>query len=94
MTIAAGFVCTDGIVICADTEYANSIAKEYRSKIWRSRHGDCVIAAAGDEVLMKESAETLLECLESDRPSDFDIGDVKEHFINTMEAVRGCPARC
>lgn len=83
MTIAAGFVCTDGIVIGADTEYSNSVVKEYRSKIWRSQDERCVIAAAGDEVLMKEAAETLLTCLDS----EYSVEDVKEQFQDTMQAI-------
>ncbi len=83
MTIAAGFVCSDGIVIGADTEYASSIAKVYRTKIWRSERGDCLIATAGNEVLMKEAAETILAKLDPERSRE----DVKLAFMETMQGL-------
>jgi hypothetical protein len=83
MTIAAGFVCDDGIVLGADTQYSNSNIKVSRTKLWQSERRDCVIAAAGDEVLMKEAAETILAQLHEGIALD----DVKEIIEHTMEAL-------
>jgi 20S proteasome alpha/beta subunit len=50
MTIAAGFVCNDGILLCADTEYSGG-SKVYKEKIF-SRHfdgGTAVFVIAGHE---------------------------------------------
>ena len=35
MTIAAGFMCSDGIILCADSEHSDEITKFQRSKVFR-----------------------------------------------------------
>jgi len=63
MTIAAGFVCTDGIVVCSDTEHTTttSISKKRRRKIFdiRPQVRDFVVTGAGDSRLIRRVAEDL-----------------------------------
>ena len=35
MTVAAGFLCSDGIILCADSEHSDEITKFQRSKVYR-----------------------------------------------------------
>jgi 20S proteasome alpha/beta subunit len=35
MTVAAGFICSDGIILCADSEHSDEISKFQRSKVFR-----------------------------------------------------------
>ena len=46
MTIAAGFLCSDGFVLAADTQHSG-VNKRYAPKIWMARKGDVLIAMAG-----------------------------------------------
>jgi 20S proteasome alpha/beta subunit len=46
MTIAAGFLCSDGFVLAADTLYSGT-NKRYAAKIWTLQRGDVAIAVAG-----------------------------------------------
>jgi hypothetical protein len=34
MTIAAGFVCRDGILLCADSQYTGGWEKTFREKVF------------------------------------------------------------
>ena len=46
MTVAAGFVCSDGIILCADSEHSDEITKFQRSKVFRFGD-DLVLTGAG-----------------------------------------------
>lgn len=46
MTIAAGFLCSDGFVLAADTMHSG-INKRYSPKIWMARKGEVLVAVAG-----------------------------------------------
>jgi len=49
MTMAAGFVCSDGVLLCADTLYTDGYTKEYREKIFNVpvSGGEFAIALSG-----------------------------------------------
>jgi len=66
MTIAAGFVCSDGLVLCADTQYTSS-TKFSETKLWEHSAGDLrlVIAAAGDATLMNIAVEGVTKQLDA-----------------------------
>jgi hypothetical protein len=85
MTIAAGFVCTDGLVLCADTEYSNGALKVSKSKIFKRQQQDLLIAASGDEVLIEEAASTLLESLDETLSLDH-VKETIEHVMDAMHA--------
>jgi hypothetical protein len=58
MTIAAGFVATDGVVLGADSLYSGQ-NKRYRAKIWKipDDNARIVIAGAGDASLIQRAAD-------------------------------------
>lgn len=59
MTIAAGFVCSDGVVLCADTELTSSY-KQQGQKLWihSNSYGlSIAVTGAGDYVLLKLANE-------------------------------------
>lgn len=48
MTIAAGFVCTDGVLLASDTLYsATGMGNKYGPKFWILEHGDVLVAFGG-----------------------------------------------
>ena len=59
MTIAAGFRCKDGIVLCADTQISRGHTKYYEEKIYVNDGQDFAVAfaVAGDISLVKEIRE-------------------------------------
>jgi hypothetical protein len=46
MTVAAGFVCNEGVLLATDTLYAG-VNKRYGQKSWLFDHGDVVVGFAG-----------------------------------------------
>lgn len=65
MTIAAGFVCSDGVVLCADT----LLSANYRQQgpkvwLWQGRDGQAVaVAGAGSYILLKLAKEAIFDRL-------------------------------
>ncbi len=72
MTIAAGFLCKDGVVLCADTLISGGIVSSHKSKIggYRFRDGVAIFAFAGHvdmaEAAIQQCEETL--CTYSGKP--------------------------
>lgn len=65
MTIAAGFTCKNGLVLCADTEYTGSI-RQRGPKVWIKDTGDhsrftVALAGAGDAALIRLVRNRLFE---------------------------------
>lgn len=62
MTIAAGFVCRNGLVLCADTEYTGS-TKHSGAKLWARSDGPLglAIVGAGDPVLIRLARDRIHE---------------------------------
>lgn len=63
MTIAAGFVCSNGLVLCADTEYTGSI-RQTGQKVWIREHDNSYVlalAGAGDTALIRLVRNRLFE---------------------------------
>jgi 20S proteasome alpha/beta subunit len=62
MTIAAGFLCSDGIVLASDTLHSG-INKRYAAKMWIKKRGDTLLAVAGSgtTVLLNRAKEDILE---------------------------------
>jgi 20S proteasome alpha/beta subunit len=62
MTIAAGFRCKDGVILCSDTQITQAAGKTYESKIFPIKDdADCLIAYAGDVGYIKEFVGELKE---------------------------------
>lgn len=59
MTIAAGFVLDDGILLCADTLYTDGYTKEYRDKIfpWAGKYAAACFAMAGNSDIARMAVE-------------------------------------
>lgn len=65
MTIAAGFTCTDGILICADTEHTGADSKFDRSKVSRRDFPFCSygITGSGNSSYLGMAADILEEAV-------------------------------
>jgi hypothetical protein len=66
VTLIAGMVCSDGIVLCGDTELTLTSLKASRSKIFvapRLKDFRVAIAGAGDYDYCKPPSNTQSQCL-------------------------------
>ena len=46
--IAAGFICTDGVLLASDTLYSNTgMGQKFGPKFWIINHGDLCVAFGG-----------------------------------------------
>ena len=63
MTIAAGFRCHDGVVLCTDSEHTSGQSKSYDHKIFEATAGNALIyvAGAGDDVYIRTAAQDLAD---------------------------------
>jgi 20S proteasome alpha/beta subunit len=60
MTIAAGFRCKDGVLLCSDMQITEDAGKSYESKIFSiNPEADCFLAYAGCVGFIKEFVEEL-----------------------------------
>jgi len=92
MTIAAGFVCLDGIVLCADTqETISGYTKNNTEKIrtWQDQ-GLCIaITGAGDSELIETVGGLIQDALIADYlPSSVRMNDVVRDLI--QEVISDC----
>jgi hypothetical protein len=79
MTIAAGFVVADGILLCADTLWSDGNTKEYRDKIfsWDGKHSAVCMAVAGNS----DNARLVVdECREA-------LGHSKKHRLTIQDVL-------
>lgn len=88
MTIAAGFVCTDGIVLCSDTQYTSGI-KSSAPKLWVA---DCspdneaavvALAGSGSATLIAAARDVILNAV---GPFQLPIDEVKDSVETALEA--------
>lgn len=71
MTIAAGIRCSDGLVICADTEITEGNFKSDKPKIWN--YGDClIVTGSGTSDYIKMAFDKLSAILKLNLPDDPD----------------------
>ncbi len=77
MTIAAGFVLTDGILLCADTLYEDGYTKEYRDKIflWTDKGASVSFALAGHASIGKMAVDDCIEALSACPKERLSIAD-------------------
>src|SRR4051812_11872248 len=63
MTIAAGFVCSDGILLCADTRLSSEVT-QHGQKIWVSQHSttnwSLAVTGAGDHLHVRAVKDAIL----------------------------------
>ncbi len=87
MTIAAGFVCSDGLVLCADTQESRDPIKLRVPKLLVFPRLDVpsdrriVIAGAGDAPMIDKLAEMIWRTVSSSDASMQAIADAVEHTI-------------
>jgi hypothetical protein len=61
MTIAAAFVCSDGILLASDTLYSAGTAKKYGRKFWAIERGDILVVfgGAGNEAALRRTRDEI-----------------------------------
>jgi len=61
MTIAAGFRCRDGVVLCTDSEHTAGQSKFYDHKIFQAEAANAVmyVAGAGDDLYIRSAAREI-----------------------------------
>ena len=52
VTIAAGLMCSDGIIVCADTELTHGDSKYQKTKLFAFEESLVLTGAAGDTALI------------------------------------------
>ncbi len=84
MTIAAGIRCSDGIVICADTQHTQGNMKFDQTKVWGV--GDYLLmTGSGASNLMKMAFDKLAQEFMDNRPQDsFAARDVIENLVQSI----------
>jgi hypothetical protein len=61
MTVAAGFLCSDGIILCADSEHADDKAKFQRPKVFRLDDKGLLLTGAGTSSYIKMAFDKLCD---------------------------------
>ena len=61
MTIAAGFRCRDGVVLCTDSEHTAGESKFYEKKIFeaKSENATVYVAGAGHDIYIRSAAQEI-----------------------------------
>ncbi|HUJ51342.1 MAG TPA: hypothetical protein VLW25_14130, partial [Bryobacteraceae bacterium] len=90
MSLAAGFVACDGILLCADTLVSDGYTKQYRDKLftWRGNDISVAFAVAGDAtiaVMAAENCSMVLHALKWDQQS---FSDVYAAIASTIRYVQ------
>jgi 20S proteasome alpha/beta subunit len=82
MTIAAGFVCSDGLVLAADTLYTGE-NKRQGAKLWLIPHKDVwvTLAGAGSAVLIRRMRDEIKHELKRQSP------DTERQIVQLIESV-------
>lgn len=70
MTIAAGIVCSDGILICADTEHTQGDAKFQRGKVFSEDKDKLIVTGSGDAEFIKVGYDKLANKIRFKLPAD------------------------
>jgi hypothetical protein len=86
MTIAAAFVCSDGIIICGDTEHVGSQAKFDRKKVFAFPHNEAmlVVAGAGTTDFINMSIDMLRNAFESGEKT---FASIERSIKNTVRVI-------
>jgi hypothetical protein len=91
MTIAGGMVCSDGILVYADTEWTAATLKIQRAKHWylvdTSGRLKCVIAGAGDEDHLRLAIQTFWAAILQMNGSKLRTHDVRDALQTALNDV-------
>jgi len=79
MTIAAGFLCRDGVLLCADTEHTGWAAKSHHSKVdhFEIQGGKVCFALAGSAAFARSAIEKCKKHLKAGLSAD-PIGEIEQ----------------
>jgi 20S proteasome alpha/beta subunit len=86
MTIAAGLVCTNGIVICADSQHSDEQAKYQRDKIWSLPDLSLTVTGAGSTAYLKMSFDKLCDEFKTSAINATDAREKVESIIKEIHA--------
>ena len=89
MTIAAGFVVKDGILLCADTLYTDGFTKEYREKIfpWIGQDESVCFAIAGHALIGRMAVEDCRQALWGSKRPHHTIAQIMATIRPLLKAV-------
>src|SRR5437867_13255703 len=79
VTIAAGFLGNDGLLLCADTLYTDGYTKEYREKIfsWTRKNAAVCFALAGSDAVGRMTVEHCQWALEDSKRKTLSVRQAK-----------------
>lgn len=92
MTVAAGLVCHNGVVLAADTEvtYLGGTGKLYESKIFSiNREAGCYLTYTGDPEFAKELVDRLRERIEKQHDPELIKLAIKGEYSDMLNEQRG-----
>ena len=84
MTIAAGVVCSDGIILCADTEHSDGESTYQRNKVL-SFGDDLIVTGAGNHALIRMMFDKVCDEFKSAHPVN--PSDAREILEKVARAV-------
>ncbi|HTR23336.1 MAG TPA: hypothetical protein VMI10_05085 [Terriglobales bacterium] len=89
MTIAAGFVCMDGLVLCADTQevipgYTKNRTEKVHEYLCSDKDFGMVIAGAGEVDLIEAAVQNIDEAISNTRDDHFYGVDARKVIENTF----------
>lgn len=78
MTIAAGFVVRDGVLLCSDTLYSSGQIREYRDKLfqWTGKRAAVAFAIAGNAANAWDAVEACQDALSATRRKALDSASI------------------
>lgn len=81
MTIAAGIICTDGILVCADSEVTSAVSKRQRDKIYAFKD-HLLLTGSGNGDFIKMAFDKLSDEYKSSRPANpSDAREIAEKLV-------------
>jgi hypothetical protein len=84
MTMAAGIRCSDGLVVCADTEVTEGVTKSDRTKIWKERDF-LIVTGSGTSDYIKMAFDKLAAASRVNLPNDSDTArEAVETLIHSI----------
>jgi len=95
MTIAAGFVCRDGILLCADSQYTGGWEKTFREKVFARPLGAVMLsfALAGDETFGRTVIDECCLSVSTIPRTEQTIWNVRKSIRRTLkQELKDCPA--
>src|SRR5687768_1633241 len=76
MTLVAGFVLSEGILLCADTLYSDGTTKAYKDKLfgWFGKYTNVCFAISGSDVVARMVVE---ECMAALFAADDEVDELR-----------------